>query len=1320
MNKKVVGNLSTKPTRVKKKGDVKRGKSAVGGSAAERGMDFQARVIAFTLTYMLSEQKLAWLNESLDDTPSHIYVETGGPGDDIAIRTTSGQILEVQVKLGLQSGKSLWEALAALVEGIHNNKITGGVLIVCPNCSNTVRNLLAEDIVRIGTGRNDGLRDIGNTFVKNSSLSVSDLSRVCSSLRIVTLAAIDEYKSDEINAQNKLQHLVNAPQKAWAVLCEYARKLIRIRGTATHSSVLTLFQCSGVELRITSIESGIQLRAALCRWLKGAYSHFNIPGLKKPVSLQACWIPLKAIVKKDVDNFPTDLATALDSYHGYTSRSRNNYDNEIYDAHTLGRYVKRGIIIGGPGIGKSMLLRRIALGFVTEGELVLLTRLTQVVTLFKKQGYRFEDAIVAAALSSSGLRYQSPNLHDAVILCDGLDECGSDQRLITDALHALAIAHPSTRILLTSRPVGYQPGLLVDWRHYEILPLEDNQVEKALERVINAIAFDSNDERTHAFEIAKEQLKSRHLKGVATRSPLLLTMLATLASKGIEPGSSRPSLYRQLFHLIETFPTTRVLDNPPTEPERSWFITLLGWILIKHGNESFEKSLERCVKAWGEETQESHMQCMNKVLACFQYWEHVGIIECIHTYDEKAVTFVHKTFGEYSAAMFINKQDSHLQREIIAMAICNHAWRETLSFVSHLGLATEILDVWNGLISNGDTSSLKRLDNVLDLVIEAGIPPDAISLETFIDCCWKVAASSSAMRYAAGEALCNVAAKNWGALSVTALSHVKESDDWLWLVAWGCIMASAEQKVSSADVTNLLRHFEERWPKRLKKSRTFFDHSYGHDTRKFIIIGAARRILGQRDDVGLTLLSSIIERGRGLSVISWMELKQIYANAGIEMPGENYEALSMPILDMAIWNSWHDGFLTTIAGENKVQIFTEIEPERMNELGAFLAATHYNKIPISELRYMGDPRIDFHLRHKIILQVAEAAGIPTEELQRQAENLKRQIKMTGRDGVGLFIKVPYVDAIANYERLKLGKDDFDCLKKLIMSDSEFYGLIAANMILSHWEEVAAFSTVESIIKEGEGGALYLVKQMINCLPDSTGQQQIMERLLTAQPESGGEFLFEVLKPPYSPEHEFVVFKALRDGNPRIAVAAAKLAAKMPRSIEFVKELRVFYESWKQKEEPYPLTNGTVPESPRDVLADILTGKDSEQDVNLILEMLNDSRRSLKKVGEKALEHILSESGELQMNLVDWVLEGICDGELLGRIIEKVPLTPKAVSELMVLMNNESAEIRFGAMALLQKRYMTQAEIQQLAKGFLLDNEADIREKATEIMTSLQN
>ena len=39
-----------------------------------------------------------------------VDAETGGPGDDIALKTNTGKSLEVQVKRGLKRGNDLWDA----------------------------------------------------------------------------------------------------------------------------------------------------------------------------------------------------------------------------------------------------------------------------------------------------------------------------------------------------------------------------------------------------------------------------------------------------------------------------------------------------------------------------------------------------------------------------------------------------------------------------------------------------------------------------------------------------------------------------------------------------------------------------------------------------------------------------------------------------------------------------------------------------------------------------------------------------------------------------------------------------------------------------------------------------------------------------------------------------------------------------------------------------------------------------------------------------------------------------------------------------------
>jgi len=78
-------------------------KNVVGGSAAERGLDFQANVSAIVMAHLLAERPLGWLDGIVDDSPVKLDAETGGPGDDISIVTEAGLLVEVQVKRGLHS-----------------------------------------------------------------------------------------------------------------------------------------------------------------------------------------------------------------------------------------------------------------------------------------------------------------------------------------------------------------------------------------------------------------------------------------------------------------------------------------------------------------------------------------------------------------------------------------------------------------------------------------------------------------------------------------------------------------------------------------------------------------------------------------------------------------------------------------------------------------------------------------------------------------------------------------------------------------------------------------------------------------------------------------------------------------------------------------------------------------------------------------------------------------------------------------------------------------------------------------------------------------
>lgn len=436
-------------------------KRMTGGSAAERGLDFQARVSAIVMANLLTERPIGWLEGVLDDTPLELHAETGGPGDDVGFSVKDGKHVELQAKRGLQRGSRLWDALMDLSVAISDSTIDAGVLAVCPNSSGTIREDLAEDIVRLGAGRTDGLREIGQEWAAQLSASSLDATLVCRRLRIVVVSAVDGNREAEATAAERLSRIVHNQEAAWPALVEYGRRLIRRRERSTPEDIYRTLSLANIALKTTEVDTRVQLSAATRQWLHRTYSSMTVLGVHSEVPFDACWLELDARAMDDASAEQEDLDKALRRYHEYGHSRRNG--GSSFHSQTIARFIKRCVVVGGPGMGKSTLLKKLALDYSADGFLTLFVRLPQVVALLAREGRRFEESLMDVALSGSGLRAPLVSLEGAVILCDALDECGSQQPLVTASLHAFSVAHPSTRIVVTSRPIGYRPGELAGW-----------------------------------------------------------------------------------------------------------------------------------------------------------------------------------------------------------------------------------------------------------------------------------------------------------------------------------------------------------------------------------------------------------------------------------------------------------------------------------------------------------------------------------------------------------------------------------------------------------------------------------------------------------------------------------------------------------------------------------------------------------------------------------------------------------------------------------------------------------------------------------------
>lgn len=1298
-------------------------KRMTGGSAAERGLDFQARISAVVMAHLLVERPLGWLEGVLDDTPVELHAETGGPGDDVRFSVKGGKHVELQAKRGLQRGDDLWDALMGLSRGVSDGTIDAGILAVCPNSSGTIREALAEDIVRLGAGRADGLREIGQAWVAQLSASSLDATLVCRQLRIVVVSAVDGNREAEATAAERLGRIVQNQEAAWPMLVEYGRRLIRRRERATPEDIYRSLSLAKVTLKTAEIDTRVQLSAAIRQWLHRTYASMTVLGVHSKVPFEACWLELDAQAMDDASTEQEDLDKALRRYHEYGHRRRNG--GPSFDSQTIARFVRQCVVVGGPGMGKSTLLKKLALDYSADGFLTLLVRLPQVVALLARDGRRFEESLMEVALSGSGLRTPLVSLEGAVILCDALDECGSQQPLVTASLHAFSVAHPTTRVVVTSRPIGYRPGELAGWRHYELQPLDDTAAEKAVTKVLEAIPFADMALRSRAVDQAIAQLSAKTIKGAAARSPLMITLVAALSVKGIDPGLSKGALYRKLFQLLQDHPPARLTERPPSEPERNRFLEMLGWCLLSHGNEPAEQSLERCARWWSDETGESFLVSETKISECLGYWECLGVVERVRTHTQEAVTFVHKTFGEFAAARYMSKCAPEAQRDIIVRAIGTPDWKEALSFASHLGLTSLILQVWAELAERGDTKAGKRLDDAVELVVQAGAPLASDALASFAEGCWRaVENTASRARYAAGEALCLVSQEHWSLIKEGVLVRVESPDRWNRLVAWACLCVSTDQGLTIPTLIEALPRLADSRPTDSYLGG-FSLQPNGNAVWQHLVLGAARRILATPPEPeALRVLHELIGGAKGLNVGTVGELGTVFGQAGLELSGLPDEEWSknmarlMP--DRERWNREAAYLLALI--DDPLVASDEADSDESGhsfELGACLTAISYWEMPAGDTPSDTASASVDSARRLVIHALVRGAGIDHSQLVRQARAMKRKILHDVNNEAFGFLDLPKVDAKVEFDHPLVGKQFMPVLEDLIVGPCHLFASNAAYVLYSMNEDPDYFGAVKRVLTRGRGESLRLSAALANQLPDETGQQLMLDRLCQGESTPGCRYLYLSLTAPYDARHLEAVRKGLGGGSAGAAKASAELVKEFPLDGALAGELRAFFDEWRTKEEPYPKGGGVVPESPRGELAKALATAFA-QDHDFLLTLLADERPEVRSAARDDFLAEAAGSGPLRSKLLEGVITGGLQPDLLRAAVSKGLYSDDEAIAVARLLHSEDARLRYAALPILDVKYLQPDQVRDESVRLLSDKELDIREGASRALHGLES
>ena len=1269
-----------------------------GGAAAAGGFDFQAALGAIAYIHALRGKPVPWTDSWTASHATAVSFETAGPGDDISLTLADGSTVEVQAKKGLRASPRFWSALDSLCEGIKSERCDYGILAVCPQSSLPVRKHFALAFRRLGDQRSDAPSPQQTKLEDYLSAKGYDVANVCSRIRIKTVSAlIDDASAVEV-AHSELEHVcVHTHQigAAWNALHRDAMCAISTRGRRTLADLILVLRAARIDLSGPSNDSPVAICTSILERTKSRTEHFEILGMPAPLPTDRAWLPLKAFVRGTFSEADTSAEEALAAYHATGEESTRNRDSEI-DASTIGTFRNLCVVIGGPGSGKSLLLEVLAREFAKDSFVSLRVRMRDLARRMEQNGCTVEEGIFELGLDGSGI---SPaQLHDAslselVILCDGLDECGNRQSIIASGLRSIAESHPSYRVVVTTRPIGYGTSELRNWRHYEIRPLASTDLPEHLEVLCRcALGSDAANEdqlRDRIRTYLREADSSRTL----ARTPLLLAFGAALFLKWKNPCGSKSEIYTRIFKLIDDAPIPRKeIHAAPTKAIRDHVLNELGWQVVVSPLLASDEVERRCAQGLRVAMGVTELQARSHVQQSISYWEAAGLVERLSHADLELIAFVHKTCGEFAAARHLADMDPERARSVIRSELANSDSEEILDFATQTPLATTLAEILMAELeaSEPDLDISNRLFRILARA-ETSLSPT--ERNSFLERVFALARSPDRRKaYRAGLCLaCNDLSRLPEAEQL-ASRLLSASAEWSRLVGWAVLCNSFPGNLDGGVLEDAFHHFLRRSRDDdffVRETHSLFGRRPDQGVFEEFLFGALKRLLTDADvhcqDRLMAIVGSIqhgITVGFALrleALVEEMGLKgtkhqrsrwgPLFASTGFAFPPEYAQRTASLLRDVV-----SGAFLNGPSGP---------PPKTgLKFLSAFLHMSGMLEAPVTDIYILpcgGERLSDVHA---LFRAAASVFGLPAERLaaeaKRAGEIIDAQFGEVG--SISALSIFPDVDALdPQWQRASDVDIDIDLLETMVRHRSGWLNRLAALMLNARLDDTQRARVCEHILSTAKGDSLYWGAALAIALPNHEGLELVLHRL-EGPPMEGLHHLFDLLvkvQLTLGPAHLRVLENGLFESGAKTAVSAARWCQAVAQESDswIVPVLVRAMEHWLEHEDPYPEGGGVVPDSPREALVRTLRNV-SHLDLHQLAELSVDTRRDVSDCAVDFLIACAIESPDDRTELVDMIRAkqlpvGVCN-KLLDM---KVPYTAAELSKLGAMRKDSDAGYR---------------------------------------------
>jgi hypothetical protein len=439
-------------------------------------------------------------------------------------------------------------------------------------------------------------------------------------------------------------------------------------------------------------------------WRCATTATYVIPGIQNTaMPIDRCWLPLSTIALP-LDNPPPQSPREELELYMATGKGKTGQENK-YDAEWMGVGLRRVVIVGGPGSGKSLLLQRIAHREALAGCTVLLAKLKYVASEMNKKTALFEEALTSVTFAGFGCDENKKKaiMQDArLLLLDGLDECGGQRQAISEEIVKWSASHPETGIIITTRPVGHTPATLPQWPHYSLNTdsiyahrfsefalagvcrevFKDRQelieqVEKRLQRVI------------HSDEWSDKDKDYKTIRGV----PLLFSFVISLAVNGCNIPDHRMALYRDVIKLLARDDVHDRETEIKVDANESYiFLHHLAFLLMEDPVSDYDMLMEKSGELFAVEFELKNAVARQAVERVFRFWEERRLLERLHHGAGDLVSFMHLGFCEYAAAKHLATLNPEDIRRWIVATRGDARWKEVYLNAAKFGLGKIIVE----------------------------------------------------------------------------------------------------------------------------------------------------------------------------------------------------------------------------------------------------------------------------------------------------------------------------------------------------------------------------------------------------------------------------------------------------------------------------------------------------------------------------------------------------------------------------------------------------------------------------------------------------